>query len=179
MSDAPKNILEVLLAEDSPTDAALMEMAIAQAFPSSKTNRAVTVEEALEKLNTIGVFDLILLDLGLPPNHGIETVVKFSKWAKCIPIVVVTGAEDDDATIKACIKAGAESYIPKGEFTPSMLRRVMQIVSSRYERDVLIPAQELHNKLSPLTVEIGTMLADQLSKMEKLRKTRMAYEEQG
>jgi ActR/RegA family two-component response regulator len=59
-------------------------------------------------------FDLILLDLGLPDSSGLETYEKVSGVLSNIPIVVLTGLDDEEIAISA-VKKGAQDYLVKGE----------------------------------------------------------------
>ena len=55
--------------------------------------------------------DLVLLDLGLPDVDGL-TVIGMIRAASAVPIIVVTGS-DDDPTMVAALDAGADDYVVK------------------------------------------------------------------
>ena len=54
--------------------------------------------------------DVILLDLGLPDSQGLDALTKLYNLGLKIPIVVLTGL-DDDSVSKIAIKKGAQDYL--------------------------------------------------------------------
>ena len=66
--------------------------------------------------------DLILSDLGLPDSHGIDTVTKILLAVPHIPLVVLSGFDDEDIAIKA-VQSGAQDYLVKGHIENSQLER--------------------------------------------------------
>lgn len=68
-------------------------------------------EEALHKLKA-NRFDLIFLDLLLGTHSGISVLKQIRERAPQTPVVMITGAPDED-TVSQAIKAGAFAYIPK------------------------------------------------------------------
>jgi CheY-like chemotaxis protein len=68
-----REIVSVLLIEDNPGDARLVEILLTEAgpFPCFEVTRAGRLGEALERLDRLD-FDVILLDLSLPDSSGLE-----------------------------------------------------------------------------------------------------------
>ena len=58
-------------------------------------------------------FDVVLLDLSLPDSHGLTTVSQVCTQAPTIPIVILSGLEDESIAIDALHK-GAQNYLVKG-----------------------------------------------------------------
>jgi CheY-like chemotaxis protein len=114
--------VEILLAEDSETDA---EMTIRALQGKNLTNRLVRVKDGAEALDFIfrrGVYSqrpaglpkLLLLDLKMPKVDGIEVLreVKAAEETRSMPVVVLTSsAEERD--IAASYMLGVNSYIVK------------------------------------------------------------------
>ena len=68
--------------------------------------------------------DLILLDLGLPDSQGMETVREMRVAAQGIPIVVLTGLDDEDVGIRT-LQEGAQDYLAKGWMNgPALIRSI-------------------------------------------------------
>ncbi len=67
-------------------------------------------------------FDVILLDLGLPDSQGLETVRRFIPVASDIPVIVLTGLNDEDLGLQA-IHEDAQDYLVKGEISFPVLRK--------------------------------------------------------
>ncbi|MBU2596023.1 MAG: response regulator, partial [Planctomycetes bacterium] len=106
--------INVLLVDDDALDRRLVELVLVKAASLIRFNIdcAQTLAEALEKLTKPG-FDIVLLDLNLPDSRGNENVQKVSNIVPNIPIVVLTGLDDEDVGLEA-INSGAEDYLVKG-----------------------------------------------------------------
>jgi DNA-binding response OmpR family regulator len=75
-------------------------------------------------------FDLVLLDLGLPDSSGFETYEKVSKMIPDIPVVVLTGLNDEKIAV-AAVKKGAQDYLVKGEVDNRTLMRSLDYAIER------------------------------------------------
>ena len=82
--------------------------------------------EAVEK----GKFDLVLLDLGLPDSSGLKTYEEVFKMVAGVPIVVLTGL-DDEAIAVGAVKKGAQDYLVKGEVDNRTLLRSLDYAIER------------------------------------------------
>ncbi len=82
------------------------------------------LNEGIEELKKSD-FNLILLDLGLPDANGLETYMKMKENAKDVPIVVLTGFQEEYFAIVA-VRSGAIDYITKNNLNPDILRRVLK-----------------------------------------------------
>jgi two-component system, cell cycle sensor histidine kinase and response regulator CckA len=112
--------IKILLVEDNPGDALLIQEILAEI--SSVKFDLVHVERlnpALEQLKS-QAFDVILLDLLLPDSQGFETFVRVHSQSGQIPIVVLTGLNDETLAIQA-MQAGAQDYLVKGQVSGSDL----------------------------------------------------------
>lgn len=104
--------LKVLLIEDSLTDAVLLER-VFQRMSETKLDltRVELLQDALKKINQ-DWFDIILLDLSLPDSWGLESLNKIQNITKKIPIIVLTGTDNDEIAI-AALREGAQDYLIK------------------------------------------------------------------
>jgi Response regulator containing CheY-like receiver, AAA-type ATPase, and DNA-binding domains len=123
--------ISTLLIEDNPDDAILIQRYLAGfsrvAYKVTHVDRLV---DGLKILNNIH-FDVILLDLGLPDAPvGIKTFEETYAYASQIPIIVLTGHDDDKIAIES-VQKGAQDYLVKGEVTGNMLRRSIQYAIER------------------------------------------------
>ena len=91
--------INVLLVEDSPTDVLLAKESLAQ-VPNI---RLTCVERLAEAVALLGgnQQDVVLLDLGLPDSQGLATLVKLLERAGQVPIVVMTGRDDEALGLQA------------------------------------------------------------------------------
>ena len=66
--------------------------------------------------------DIVLLDLTLPDSYGLDTFTKVHTQAPEIPVVVLTGLEDETLAIEA-VRCGAQDYLVKGQLDGNVLKR--------------------------------------------------------
>lgn len=113
---------KILLVEDDPIDYRI----ISAKLNSSRGLRceiqhAETLGEAMALLKTY-LPHIILLDLSLPDSLGIETLLKTRSAAGQVPIIVLTGYDDEATALKA-VREGAQDYIIKGQINHQLLTR--------------------------------------------------------
>ncbi len=111
----------LLLVEDNPADADLVRELLEEAGQPFRVDLVGCLAEATRRLQTDRV-DVVLLDLHLPDAVGLQCVRAVRAVAGEVPIVVLTGAEDENLGI-SCIDAGAQDYLCKREIRPTVLRR--------------------------------------------------------
>ncbi|MEJ2568342.1 MAG: response regulator, partial [candidate division WOR-3 bacterium] len=75
-------------------------------------------------------FDLVLLDLGLPDSTGFKTYNKVSEVVSDIPVVILTGLDDEEVAMGA-VKKGAQDYLVKGEVDNRTLLRSLDYAVER------------------------------------------------
>jgi signal transduction histidine kinase len=104
--------LNALVVDDSAADRKLIEFHLTNLESHSVTvTPAASVTEATEVANLFQ-FDIVFLDLGLPESNGPETVTKFVDLNPDIPVVVVTGYNDEMTGLDS-IARGAQDFISK------------------------------------------------------------------
>jgi len=124
----------VLLIEDNPGDARLIELMLGEDPDSPFRLRCVDrLARGLELLATEKP-ELVLLDLSLPDSHGLDTFDKVFAHSPKIPIIVLTGNDDQTIALSA-VKTGAQDYLIKGKLDRELLVRAMQysIERKRYQ----------------------------------------------
>jgi CheY-like chemotaxis protein len=140
--------IAVLFIEDNPNDVMLIKRHLEG---SSKSTYKVThldrLADGLEILKTFR-FNVILLDLDLPDAPmGIQTFEKVYAHTADIPIIVLTGNNDDTVAVEA-VQKGAQDYIVKGQVTGSMLARAIQYAIER--KKLLIQLEHSSREISKL-----------------------------
>jgi two-component system cell cycle response regulator len=104
--------IRILHVEDSASDATLVREFLSQAgnvqFAVTNCTRLSEAEQTLRETE----FDLILLDLSLPDSHGLETFRRLHVAAPELPVVVMTGYDDEALAIEA-VQGGAQDYLDK------------------------------------------------------------------
>ena len=116
---------KVLLVEDNLGDARLLYEGMEEALPDQfRMTHVRRLSEALEYLWE-ETCDVVLLDLGLPDSHGLDTLVVTRAQAPGVPIVVLTGFQDEALAVEA-LKAGAQDYLVKGQVDSKLLGRTLR-----------------------------------------------------
>jgi len=138
MEDHP---FHVLLVEDNTGDARLLqEMLQAAATARFELTHVVWLEEALRALGQRPV-DVILLDLWLPDEQGLNTFLRMHQQAPKVPIVVLTGIEDKALALKA-VRRGAQDYLVKGQFNGELLVRSACYAMERKQAELELRRRE-------------------------------------
>lgn len=115
---SPVPAASVVLVEDSVPYARLVELILADAVPGGvEVRHHDTVGAAVADLAAGGA-DCVLLDLGLPDAHGLEALTMVLSAAGGVPVIVLSGHDDDELAVDA-IRAGAQDYLVKGHERPS------------------------------------------------------------
>jgi signal transduction histidine kinase len=131
----------VLLIEDNPGDADLVRLRLVESNPAVDVSCAKRLADGLESLEREAP-SLILLDLNLPDSQGAETFRKILEKAPGVPVVILSGQDDQALAIKA-LHHGAQDYLFKGRLTSSDLDRAMRYA---VERQALLRSQEMSRK---------------------------------
>jgi diguanylate cyclase (GGDEF)-like protein/PAS domain S-box-containing protein len=120
----------LLVIEDNPGDMRLLRemLAGAGAFDAEIVH-AQTMREGESALRKNPV-DLILLDLGLPDAQGIEAVRRARFAAPRLPLVVLTGL-DDEMVAERAMQEGAQDYLIKGQIETRALLRAIRYALER------------------------------------------------
>jgi PAS domain S-box-containing protein len=160
-------IIRVLLAEDNPGDQRLLQEFLRESKNQEiKLSTVESLGEATERLQS-AQFDLILLDLSLSDSQGLNTFRKIHVAHPSLPIVVLTGL-DDQATAIQALREGAQDYLIKGEVEGNLLNRAIQYAIERKKTHAEL--EHLFNQvqknrddlLSILNeLHIGTVLTDE------------------
>jgi PAS domain S-box-containing protein len=150
-------LTRVLLIEDNPGDARLIQEMLKEVgsgqYNFDYADRLSTGLEYMAKQNP----DIILLDLGLPDSQGLDTLARVCALAVGIPIVVLTGLDDETVGLDA-VHRGAQDYLVKGHILgkSETLQRVINFAIERKELHKALERSEwnLRNSLdnSPMGI---------------------------
>jgi signal transduction histidine kinase len=138
MSDAPTH---VLLIEDNPGDADLVRLRLVEGKAPVDVSCAQRLSEALASLDK-DLPSVVLLDLNLPDSHGAETFRKVLEKAPHVPVVILSGQDDEVLAMKA-LHQGVQDYLVKGNITSAHLERAMRYA---IERQALLHTLEMSRK---------------------------------
>jgi len=123
--------LKLLVVDDNPADVELVRAQLSEA----QLDRPFQVEAvdrlsaAMQRLSRKDV-DVVLLDLGLPDSGGTQGVVRMSREAAEVPVVVLTGHDNEALGLRA-VKDGAQDYLVKGQAAGPVLQRSLRFAIER------------------------------------------------
>ena len=138
----------ILLVEDDPGDALLVEELLADTGLTHALRWKQTLTEALAELAADSP-DCVLLDLNLPDASGIPAVSAVQKACPAAAVIVLTGLDEPHAGTRA-VTNGAQDYLVKGQVEAELLNRVVRYAVHRKQaeragaelRENLIQARE-------------------------------------
>lgn len=125
--------IRILLVEDDPDDVWVMRNLLGDRWDAPFDLVQVELLSAAVERCAEDVFDVILLDLSLPDSHGLETFFAMHAHVGEVPIVVLSGYNDERTAIKA-VQAGAQDYLVKGQVNDHLLVRSIRYAIERGRR---------------------------------------------
>ncbi len=136
-------VLNILLVEDNPGDIRLLQEILREVTTTRcQITPAMTLAVALDLLaactpTPVGAisippapFDVILIDLSLPDSQGIASFLTLHRQAANIPIIVLTGLDDETLALSA-MQQGAQDYLIKGQVDRNLLLRSIRYAIER------------------------------------------------
>jgi signal transduction histidine kinase len=149
--------VSILLVEDNPGDRRLIREMLAEASDVTfDVQYADRLQAAIEYLGQNGV-EVVLLDLGLPDSQGLETLRKVYAQVSEMPIVVLTGLNDEMIGVQA-INEGAQDYLIKGQVDTQLLRRTIRYAIERKQAEEKERRLQLQISLSNRLASLGLMV---------------------
>lgn len=130
-----QKLLKVLLVEDSESDAALLQEEInLSSIEDLNIGVAPSMGQALIYLEN-SYIDAALLDLNLPDSSGLETVREILSVHPDVPIIVLTGVDDERIGVDA-VRMGAQDYLVKGKTDGGLISRAIHYAIERKRMEV-------------------------------------------
>src|SRR5271167_4982511 len=132
---------QVLLIEDNPGDADLVRLRLVEGQSPVSVNCVNRLADGLASL-TVETPSVVLLDLNLPDSRGAETFRRVMDHAPHVPVVVLSGQDDEALAMKA-VHQGVQDYLVKGDITSKHLERALRYA---VERQGLLRSLEISRK---------------------------------
>lgn len=116
---------KILLIEDNPGDARLVEILLEESdFNECEIINKTTLKEGLEALMSSD-FAAVLLDLTLPDSKGFETLEQLIEAKPDANVIVMTGLAAKEIGIRA-VQVGAQDFLVKGDFDADQLAKTLR-----------------------------------------------------
>jgi two-component system, cell cycle sensor histidine kinase and response regulator CckA len=148
--------IKILLVEDNIGDARLLQENLKEVNSILfQLTQVDYLRDALVRLAAES-FDIVLLDLSLPDSQGLESYFRVFQQDATIPVVVLTGLDDESLAIEA-MKSGVEDYLVKGQVTGDLLRRSIRYAIERKQTE-----QKLRQQAALLDITTDAILVRDL-----------------
>jgi PAS domain S-box-containing protein len=120
----------ILLVDDDDGNALVLEKLLSRRMRGSlQFRRADRLSAALHEASQGGI-GVVLLDLGLPDSQGLDTLIRMREAVTDVPIVVLTGLDDEEMADRA-LQYGAQDYVVKGFEDGASLARAIHYAMER------------------------------------------------
>jgi diguanylate cyclase len=141
----------ILLVEDNPGDARLVrEMLNGGASRDFDVTHVERLAEArAELIQDDHETTCVLLDLSLPDARRLEALMQLRAAAPDVPIVILSGMQDELLAIKA-VQEGAQDYLIKGRVDSDQLGRAISYAIERKQGELELAHQATHDQLTGL-----------------------------
>jgi diguanylate cyclase (GGDEF)-like protein len=122
--------MKILLIEDNPTDADFLRASLKRSRADDiELTHLCTLKEGTIALRT-DEFDIVLLDMGLPDGNGMDCVEAVQEANSDIPIVVLSGQDDEDFAV-SILNKGVQDYLVKWEGKGRVILRSIRYAVER------------------------------------------------
>jgi len=125
---------------------------------------------AAEKHLAERAVDIILLDPGLPDAQGLGAIRRAHAAAPRIPLVVITGL-DDESLAEQALQEGAQDYLIKGQIEQRALLRALRYATERKRLErlkdefVSTVSHELRTPLTSISGSLGLLMGNAIGNL--------------
>jgi signal transduction histidine kinase len=161
------DIIKILVIEDNPGDARLIREMLKE---SSSIHYEITHLTKITSLRNSGskAYDIVLLDLNYDDIGGLKSYQYASRFLGHIPIIVLTGLNDDDLGYEL-VKRGAQDYLIKGEIdSKNLVRSIRYSIERKKSQSILKIARGQNRALK----NTASLLRKESERLREINKTK-------
>jgi two-component system, cell cycle response regulator len=148
MTNTAKPPLRVLLIDDDHGDQELIKEYLSEPAGEFLLDCCTNLRDGVEHFDARRP-DVLLLDLHLPDSQGLDTFFRLENHAGELPIVIVTGM-DDEATALEAVRRGAQDYLVKGRLNSKTFPTALRYAVARHRSVNKIARAALFDRLTGL-----------------------------
>jgi signal transduction histidine kinase len=169
--ESPPAFARILLVEDSPSDAALLQESLHDYRPGRfefvHVERWIDAEARLRREQ----FDILILDLSLPDIAGRTTFIRARAVTPRLPIVVLSGLEDEAIALEA-LRHGIQDYLVKGQADGPQIARAIRHAIERHRIEQALKhaeaaLRESEGRLRETNLELERRVATRTAQLEE------------
>ena len=141
--------LRILILEDNPADADLVQFELEEAGIAFTAKVVVTEDDFIREIEAFSP-ELILADYDLPRYSGAAALAEAKRRCPDIPFILVTGAVSEERAIEI-LTSGAKDYVMKrrlGRLAPAVRRALAEAEVMRARRQAEEELREAHAELA-------------------------------
>jgi PAS domain S-box-containing protein len=134
--------LRILLVEDNPGDARLVRAMLGESRggPGFEVTWTDRLSKAIRELSERAQ-DAVLVDLSLPDSSGLDTVIEMIAAAPEVPIIVLTGTDNETLATQA-VQRGTQDYLIKNQLDSELLGRTIRYAIERKQTETALRLSE-------------------------------------
>ena len=151
--------LQILLIEDNSADVFLIKDHLKHSGTNFILSHCTRLSEALDLLSN-PLYDVVLLDLGLPDSWGLNTLKAIKSIKMQAAVIVLTGLDDEKFAL-ASLKEGAQDYIVKDNLNADNIIHAIKfgIERKKHQKELERLNAELESKVQERTKDLKELLA--------------------
>jgi len=149
----------MLIVEDDLVDRKLLERLLSRSsLEIAELKAAGCLKSAMETLEQ-EPFDVVLADLGLPDSQGVEGVRQLQRVAPQVPVIVLSGL-DDDAVVADAAQHGVQDYLIKGQVDSALLSRAISYALERKKAELAMQVAQERYRIIFENSAVAIMMVD-------------------
>jgi len=156
--------LRILIIEDDLIDRKSLQRLIARSsLADAQVESVGSIKDARDVLAK-GQYDIVLSDLGLPDSHGMDTIKALRTLAPELPLVILSGL-DDEATAILAVQQGVQDYLIKGQVDSQLLVRSIKYAIERKKAERQMRVAEHRYRTIFENSAVAIMLVDEQERL--------------
>ncbi len=120
-------MIRILLVDDHAVVRVGLKQVLSDGIPGSVFEEAGCAEEALSQVRT-SIFDIVILDISLPGESGLDVLKKFKQIRPGLPGLILSHYADEEFAVRT-MRAGASGYVTKKSASTELAEAVRRVVA--------------------------------------------------